>query len=104
MCYAQSSLRGLEVLEARGSRAPGILTPRGWDGECESRRTGLGGKGEDSPLTANPPLNITVYTPRSLLCLWGGRDVFLPVMKTKILASPALARPRRDSLRSEDGQ
>lgn len=89
ICYAQSSLRGLEVPEARGSGVPGILTPRGRDGERKSRRIGLGGKGRDGPSTAhlvigseeprnkppanpvgkkeafNPPPNITVYAPRS---------------------------------------
>ena len=39
--------------EARGSGVPGILTPRGWDGQCKSCRTGLGGKGEDGPSIAS---------------------------------------------------
>lgn len=53
ICYAQSSLRGLEVPEARGSGVPGILAPQGRDGERKSRRIGLGGKGGDGPSTAN---------------------------------------------------
>ncbi|XP_074893352.1 nuclear factor 1 A-type isoform X13 [Buteo buteo] len=53
ICYAQSSLRGLEVPEARGSGVPDILAPRGRDGERKSRRIGLGGKGGDGPSTAN---------------------------------------------------
>lgn len=75
ICYVQNNVRRLEVPEAHGSGVLGILTPRGWNGECKSCRIGLGGEGEDNPLIANLVIGSEWPQDKSWVVLWGKGDV-----------------------------